>query len=283
MKIVTTVVNTSFIELQLNSFKKFFKHDFDFIVFNDSKNFPDSTNNFELDMKNKVQNLCNSLNILCINHQNDYHFDIKSGSFRHASVLNKILKYQIENPDKYLYIDNDMFLIDYFDPTKYFNHNCAIVLQERIVNNFKYNYIWPGLCFIDFHKISNIHLLNWNLAKYCDTGGMMMNWLILENYNNVFPKCQDIRHNNDINKFHTKNIYFIKHLWSKTWSYDELPTNFKSNINFINLLNNDSRNDNDKYYIELYDNVFLHYRGGSGWNNNLDLNFINNFKKSFDL
>ena len=94
---------------------------------------------------------------------------------------------------------------------------------------------------------------------------------------------EKINYNNDINKFHTNNIYFIKHLWSKTWSFDELPTNFKSNIDFINLLNNDSRNDNNKYYIELYDNVFLHYRGGSGWNNNLDSNFINNFKKSFDL
>lgn len=285
MKIITSVVNTFFIELQLNSFKKFFKYDFDFIIFNDAKNFPDSTNNYQLDMKNKVKNLCDSLNILCIDHLNDFHIDINSASFRHATVLNNMVKYQIDNPDKYLYIDSDIFLIDYFDPTKYFNYNCAIVLQERIINtNNKYNYCWPGLCFIDFNKISNKHLINWNLSQFCDTGGMMMNWLISQNNNiNNFPSCLDIRYNNDIHKFHTNNIYFIKHLWSKTWSYDELPDNFKNNIDFINLLNNDQRNNDNKYTIELYDNVFLHYRGGSGWNNDIDTNFITNLKKCFNI
>ena len=60
-----------------------------------------------------------------------------------------ILKYQIKNPDKYLLLDTDMFLIDDFDINKYSNYHCAIVLQSRIKDNFKINYFWNGIYYFD--------------------------------------------------------------------------------------------------------------------------------------
>ena len=82
------------------------------------------------------------------NHKNN-----KSASQRTADSMNYILKYQIENPDKYLLLDSDMFLIDYFDINKYSNYDCAIVLQSR--NNFSINYFWNGIYYFDITKMKN--------------------------------------------------------------------------------------------------------------------------------
>ena len=58
MKIVTAVVNNvDFIEIQYHSLKKYFKGDWEFIVFNDAKEFPDFTNGGDISIKNKITNL----------------------------------------------------------------------------------------------------------------------------------------------------------------------------------------------------------------------------------
>ena len=69
-----------------------------------------------------------------------------------------------------------------------------------------------------------------------------------------------------------KYIYFIKHLWSCSWDITELPTNLIENIPIIDFIKNDLRNNNNKFFCEIYDNVFLHYRAGGNWKNEgLDL------------
>lgn len=264
MKVITSVVNTDFIEIQFLSFKRFLKNDFEFIVFNDAKNFKDSTNNFQLGMKQNVFDLCNKLNITCINHDNDFHINLNGASFRHASVLNKMLQFQLNNPDKYLYVDSDIFLIDYLDIHKYNDFPCAVVLQYRFFNNSHLHYIWPGLCYFDMSKIVLPHLLNWNLQCGCDTGGMTMQWLISQNRSPSFPSCTDIRHSSST--FHNQFIYFIKHLWSCTWNIDELPTNLYQYPSLISFLRNDPRNNSNLIFAEIYDDVFLHLRSGSSYN-----------------
>ena len=48
MKIVTVVVNNPiFIIIQYYTLKKYFKGDYEFIVFNDAKDFPDYTNGMQ--------------------------------------------------------------------------------------------------------------------------------------------------------------------------------------------------------------------------------------------
>jgi hypothetical protein len=39
----------------------------------------------------------------------------------------------------------------------------------------------------------------------------------------------------------------------------------KSNTKLLEFLENDPRNEKDKYFCELYDDCFLHYRAGGNW------------------
>jgi hypothetical protein len=259
MKIITSVVNNPvFIEIQYYTLQKYFKGEYEFIVFNDAKDFPDFTNYNDVTIKTQIQELCNKLKIKCINIPNDYHIHM-SMSNRHADTFNKhILSYQLQNPDKYLLLDSDMFLLDYFDIKKYSNYDCAIVLQA--INNI--GYLWPGLCYFDMTKMKHFELINWSLLSGFDSGGMTQHWLKKQMGNTPMPNTDEIRWSNK--EFHTNDIYFIKHLWSGSWNMNELPNNLQNN-KLITFLKNDVRNVNDKFFCEIYDNVFLHYRAGGNW------------------
>ena len=70
MKIITIVTtNPKFIELQYKTINKFIKsnEELEFIVFNDSKDWPDITNFNDVSIKTKIVEICNSLGIKCIN------------------------------------------------------------------------------------------------------------------------------------------------------------------------------------------------------------------------
>jgi hypothetical protein len=261
MKIVTAVVNNpEFIEIQYYTLKKYFKGEYEFIVFNDTKEFSDFTNDGDTTLKEQIITICNKLNITCINVVNNHH-NTMNMSQRHADTFNTyVLKYQIENPDKYLLLDSDMFLVDYFDINKYSQYDCAIVLQSR--KDHQINYFWPGLCYFDFTKMKNIELLNWNCCKDCDSGGSMHEWLKLQIKDSVVPKPDDIHYKDET--YHTDTIYFIKHLCSCRWNLSKLPENI-TNEKLIQFLLHDRRNENDTIFCEIYDNVFLHYRAGGNW------------------
>ena len=280
MKIVTAVVNNpTFIEIQYNTLKKFFKGEYEFIVFNDAKSFPDFTNGGNTTIKNSIEMLCNKLEITCINIPNEQHKNNKKASIRTADSMTFILNYQKQNPDKYLLLDSDMFLIDYFDINKYSQYDCAIVLQSR--NDFKINYFWNGIYYFDMTKMKNLDLLNWSCCPGCDTGGMTQEWLQKQMKDKPIPNTDEIRWKNKL--FHTNNIYFIKHLWSCSWDITELPTNIIESSPIIDFIKNDPRNSNNKFFCEIYDNVFLHYRAGGNWmNEGMDLhyNLSNNLYRS---
>ena len=271
MKIVTAVVNNpTFIEIQYNTLKKFFKGEYEFIVFNDAKSFPDFTNGGNPTIKNSIEMLCNKLEITCINIPNEQHKNNKKASIRTADSMTFILNYQKQNPDKYLLLDSDMFLIDYFDINKYSQYDCAIVLQSR--NDFKINYFWNGIYYFDMTKMKNLDLLNWSCCPGCDTGGMTQEWLQKQMKDKPIPNTDEIRWKNKL--FHTNNIYFIKHLWSCSWDITELPTNIIESSPIIDFIKNDPRNSNNKFFCEIYDNVFLHYRAGGNWlNEGMDLHY----------
>lgn len=280
MKIVTAVVNNpTFIEIQYNTLKKFFKGEYEFIVFNDAKSFPDFTNGGNTTIKNSIEMLCNKLEITCINIPNEQHKINSSAAIRCADSMTFILNYQKKNPDKYLLLDSDMFLIDYFDINKYSQYDCAVVLQSR--NNFKVNYFWNGIYYFDMTKMKNLDLLNWTCCPGCDVGGMMQEWLQQQMKDKPIPNTDEIRWKNEL--FHTNNIYFIKHLWSCSWDITELPTNMIESSPIIDFIKNDPRNSNNKFFCEIYDNVFLHYRAGGNWlNEGMDLhyNLSNNLYRS---
>ena len=264
MKIITAVVNNpTFIEMQYHTLQKYLKgvDSFEFIVFNDAKPFPDVTNGGDLSLVEQIAETCRALNVQCIPIPNSHHVDLGM-SDRHADTFNKhVLRYQLENPDKYLLLDSDMFLIADWDVNAYLQYDCAVLLQCRR----DVNYIWPGLCYLDFTKIQAPELLNWSTGYYLDTGAMMAEWLKRQAGGAILPNTDDLRWKKN-ETFRTDTIYFIPHLWSTTWNANELPDNLKANTALLAFLQEDVRNVNGNFYCELYDKVFLHYRAGSNWN-----------------
>ena len=261
MKIITAVVNNPiFIEIQYYTFKKFVKGEYEFIVFNDAKPFPDGTNGNDTTIRQKIEEICSKLNITCINVPNDHHNRLHM-SERHADTFNKhVLTYQKQNPDKYLLVDSDMFLIDYFDIERYAPYACAA--SFNVANS--QSYLWPGICYFDMTQITNFELINWSCCPGFDTGGMTKEWLKSQLGDDTSPqKLQEIRAKN--NSIHLNHIYTIQHLCSCSWNISQLPDNLKDNTKLIEFLNNDVRNTNDTYFCEIYDNIFLHYRAGSNW------------------
>lgn len=253
MKILTTSVNnTVFIKLQYMLLKKYMPKniEYEFIVFNDSKNFPDDTNGGNLNISLFIQDTCESLGIKCINIPNEHHKYIKNPSIRCANSMNFILKYQEDNPpDEYIILDCDMFPIAPINIEEYRKYNCALLLQSRQNKN----YFWPGILYFNFHKMKDIKLMNWNCIPDFDTGGMMIQWLSLQDPN---------------------TIYYIDSLLSLCWDKKTIPEfllqddNIQYN-NLINFIHNDPRNSkpDNKYFTEIYDNTFFHYRSGTNWRN----------------
>ena len=95
MKIITAVVNNPiFIEIQYYTLKKYFQGDYEFIVFNDAKEFPDFTNGNDITIKQQIIDICSKLNIQCINIPNEHHYSSHSAAYRCADSMNYILSYQ---------------------------------------------------------------------------------------------------------------------------------------------------------------------------------------------
>ena len=270
MKIVTAVVNNpAFIEIQYHTLKKYLRWNgggeegYEFIVFNDAKAFPDFTNDGDITIRSQIEETCKVLGIKCIAVENDHHRTVTKASIRCADSMNAILRYQLEQPpDKYLLLDSDMFLIAELDINKYSAYACAVVLQNRPY----LNYIWSGIYYFDFNKLKNVELLNWNEGYGGDVGGMMRDWFLKQTADSIIPISNDLRWAAKDKTFHQDDIYFIRHLWSCSWNENELPENLKTQVDLLQFLKEDVRNVDGKFYCEIYDNVFLHYRAGGNWN-----------------
>ena len=286
MKVVTAVVNNPvFIEIQYYTLKKYMKCDYEFIVFNDAKDFCDFTNGGDITIKTTIEDICKKLNIQCININNQHHANTNNRfcqepSHRTADSMNVILEYQKQYPDYYLLLDSDMFLIDDYNIDDYSKYDCSIVLQHRkeIDKTTDIFYIWNGLYYFNIHKLDT-SLMNWGLSYTTDTGGKMTAWL-----NTLVPTLhllQELSINQNHNHTYYENIeknkvHFIKYLKSGEWNIHDMPSNFRANERLVSFLQNDIRNSNGAFFCELYDNKFFHYRAGGNWEKR-------NFKLHVDL
>jgi len=261
MKVITTCTNDLFIKIQYLSLKKYLKNEYEFIVFNDAKDFPDKSNGNDATMKQRVIDICNKLNIKCITFDNSYQKNIPElYSYKHTIVLNAMHKYQMENPDKYLILDGDLFLMDYLDISKYDKEGAAVVLQERFEGSLFY--IWPGLVYLDMTRDKNYHLLDWSLGDG-DTGRMTEEWYISQfNKEEIKPRLSQLRLNSNYEP-NIKNLYFFKYYVSMTWDENDCPESIKRNKELFEFIKLDKRNVDGKFFIEIFDNCFIHYRGGA--------------------
>ena len=276
MKVISIITNNPiFIELQYKSLKKYLHIDYEYIVFNDGKYWPDSTN-FGNPIENgkiAIENKCKEFDIKYYNLPNEHHKKNNNPSERHSDSLKLLVSYMKGNIDEYLILDGDMFLIDDLNIERYREKMCACVLQER--ENIKY--IWPNFFYINMNKIKYIDDFNLHLIPGADTGSASYKWL--QKYNYSYPNCRDIRHSNI--QYENDDFYFIKHLWSGSWSEDEIPENLKMKESIIKYIKEDERNENGKYFVEIYDNCLFHYRGGTwlGLNNiELQKHLLNKLK-----
>lgn len=262
LTIQTSVVNNpKFIELQDLTLYHFVKGDYKFVVYNHAKDYPDCSNyyNTSNNLKKQIRKTCEKLNIECIDiidNCNSYKGNASVGT---ASAMNYILNTShIKNPGKYFVIDSDMFLVNELKTDRYNNYDCAYIPQYR--NECKY--MWNGYYYFDTTKMKNLNLLNWNMYKYTennpqkgcsnwtDTGGMTYKWIQQEQKNH--------------------NVKELKHCVSGKWNKNDIKIDIPKSI--LNFCENDKRSifnfgSKDKYFSEIYDDIFLHYRAGGNWQN----------------
>jgi hypothetical protein len=247
MKIVSVFVNNpTFIELLYNSIKKFLKSEkeYEIIIFNDAKTWPDITNFGDITMKEQITNMCAKLDINCINIPNSHHIKENSASIRHSNSVNFMTKFMFNYPDTYFMLDSDMFFIDYFDIKEFEQYYFCYINQVRNINNKIINYPWPNFFYLNVNEIPNEQLIDWSIDNGLDAGGKCALWL---------------------SKLDKGKILEIKHLCSCNWDEKDIPESINKNINLF--LDNDIRNQKGKYFAELYHAKILHYRAASNWMN----------------
>lgn len=289
MKIITSVVNPFFIELQYLSFKKFMKNEYEYIVFNDAKEYPDFTNGGDLTFKKQIEDKCKELNIKCINIENKIEPKYKNyPSYKHSLTLKIMHKFQLENPDKYIILDNDMFLINYLDINKYNGYKAAFVLMER--NNDTIHYIWPGICYLDFTFPNHgLEKLDWRIVSdQTDVGGATMFWLRDQIQENEQMPTENQSRTDYSKNYNTKYIYFMRAYFSPKWNENNYPEYLNNYPKLLPELQKDIRNikHNGNFTSDFIDNCYFHIRCGSNWYND-GINYYEvkskKFKEIFDL
>ena len=263
MKVVTAVVNNpQFIEIQYHTLKQYMPCDYEFIVFNDAKDFPDMTNGGDISIKQQIEDMCKKHSILYINIPNEHHQYNKVPSARTADSMNFIKHFQMQFPDEYLLLDSDMCLIAPIDIEKYRQYECAVVLQHRNMHHHDIYYFWNGLYYFDTTKMQDLHILEWDMIQGCDTGGKTCIWYINHLRKNPGETIPDME---NLKSHVSKTIYYITHKSSGKWDENDAPDCIKTNKGLLQFLKENPRNENNKFFCELYDNCLLHYRAGGNW------------------
>lgn len=161
--IITHAFNRpDFIEMQCRTFKKFFKDDYRFVLFNDANNEP---------MSAQIKVMCQEWGIECIRvpqeiHDRPYHKrwpgePYHRPNIRHANAIQYSLDTLGFNHDGILLIiDSDMFPVRPFSITEYMKDADT----AGVFRGFRPDggYIWPGICFLNMATLPNKRDINFN-------------------------------------------------------------------------------------------------------------------------
>ena len=178
----------------------------------------------------------------------------------------------LNSNSKVIIVDNDMFPIANFSWEKLMTDKICRSVIHTSSSKFsrkKIDYLWSGLMFIDGEKIPFKNDWSFDCGKVknvrVDVSGQTHYWL---------------------SKLRNEKLYElfepIIHLPSLKWGQNELNDLFTSSLS--DFVSQDERNIDGKFYSELYDGNFLHFRAGSNWNKepaDIVLSRIDNFTKSF--
>jgi len=264
-----------FIELQYTSLKKYLLNDFELVIFNDAKDVEDYTNFNNSNLKIEIDKMCYKYGIKCIRIPQDIHTkpylfrlaieDPNHPCCRCANVVQYSLNtYGFDKTGIVMILDSDMFLGSYFDVQKYMeNVDIAGLVQSRTGDNNKIiEYIWNGIVFLNMDTLPNLQTINFNCGRIEDVGvdvGGYMYYYFLANSNIKRKHIRQIR----FNEYTMDDICGLE-------TESAINTDFRSKL--IKLLqgdidlNKEMLNFNSSN-IELFENCFLHYRGGGNWDN----------------
>ena len=106
-------------------------------------------------------------------------------------------------------------------------------------------YPWNGIFYFNMPYLKNQDLLDWRFNGPGDVGMNNNKWLI-ESYG-----------------VDNKKIHKIQHFISCQWDKNQYPQNLGDEL--LSFLENDTRNKDGKFFCEIYDNLFFHYRAGGNW------------------
>lgn len=268
--IISTHFNSvDFIELQLLSLKKFFKGDFDFIVFNDAKNFKDYTNYEDDTFESKIDNKCIELGIKSVRVPQDIHIDrtkifpytkepnIMDACTRCADSTQFAFNFAInlEGYEFIFLIDSDMFFIDCFEIDKFMeNYDIGIIDQSR----GDIYYMWNGIAI--FRKnINNLSNLNW------DCGFIKNTSVDVGGYTHFFLEDNPQLKKKFISNIHFTDKEFIHNNCDLLWL--RFPQKRKKYKYLKNIFNKCLEINGDIARKELIlEDTIIHLRSGGNWN-----------------
>jgi hypothetical protein len=289
--IYSTVTNSTFIELQFKSIKKYFESEFEYIILDDSRD-EEHLISYNIIQTGYIKNTCERLNIKYIRvpqelHKNRYlvlpeewkwvpgenRYD-DDACTRCALAVQYGFNYIIENyKDCYLFlIDSDMFFIDYFNIEKYMiNYDLYGIGQSKGL----IEYLWNGLFICNLSKCNNLEKFNWEAGRVyllddnnnktenyigCDVGGHNYYYLKKNGYLNA--------NSNKLKKDGAMHIGLSNSIWIVGENGIKYLSDKLINIllEFSKLSSKPSNTEEGWINKELLlNNKIIHIRGGGGW------------------
>jgi hypothetical protein len=241
-----------YIELQFKSLKKYFQNEFKFIVINDAKLEGDLTNFNQIDLNEKINNICKKNSIECIRFPQEYHSNritlfpetkepkTNNAVTRCSDVTQFCINHFVKNHNNELLmiLDADMFFINNFNILNFMkNYNLAGIKQ-------KMGYLWNGICIFD-SKL-NLKELNFDCGHVnnepVDVGGQTYHFM--KKYNNVIK---------------------YKPISCSHYTFEETFQDESDNIKKILLEYTNLREDKSANKEIILNKSILHIRSGGNW------------------
>lgn len=231
-----------FIKIQHDTFKKFLKDEYEFVVFNDAR---DGL------MEQQITSMCNSLHITCIRIPQEIHDQpyLKRwpGENYHAPAVRNcnVVQYSLnqvgfKHDDIVALFDSDMFLVKEFSIREYMKGYDLVGIKQGI------GYLWIGLAFLNMGTMPNKRTIDFNCGrigdKTVDAGG--------------YTYCY-LRNNPE-----ARVRYFTQCIVQPSMQNKDLLCSCNFNEKDINFIMSCPYGINIEYMLE---NHFLHYRGGTNW------------------
>ncbi|MCH9612155.1 MAG: hypothetical protein S4CHLAM102_06390 [Chlamydiia bacterium] len=256
--IITSAYNRpDFVKWQYKTFRKLLKDDFEYVVFNDAK---------DDKLRKEIKHTCRKYGIRCFNVPKNIHYrpylkknppgDHDNGSVRNATVVQYALDTVGYDFDGIVAIfDSDMFLVretSFNDMLE--GYEAAGTIHTRWGDDGKkVPYLWIGLALANMNKLDDRHLFNFNLGLVegvmTDAGGYT--YYYLRNNPPVYTMPS------------IGPPYFFCPICESDQvceHFDECMRNSKLDDKQKNMI---KRGINNMDFLD--DGRFLHYGGGSNW------------------